>query len=73
LAKKLARYPVNGRKRTLRMIAAEPEAEGYVNAEHKRFQSSGNHADDCGVPIAHNSTGSKGEGLSCRIGCKIFI
>ena len=31
LAKKLARYPVNGRKRSLRDIAVELQAQGYVN------------------------------------------
>ena len=31
LAKKLARYPVNGRKRSLREIAVELQAQGYVN------------------------------------------
>jgi hypothetical protein len=31
LAKKLARYPVKGRKRSLRDIAVELKAQGYVN------------------------------------------
>jgi DNA invertase Pin-like site-specific DNA recombinase len=30
VAKKLARYPINGRKRSLREVAAELEAQGYV-------------------------------------------
>jgi hypothetical protein len=29
--KKLARYPVNGRKRSLRDVAAELEAQGHLN------------------------------------------
>lgn len=37
LAKKLARYPVNGHKRSLREIAAELEAQGYVAASGKPF------------------------------------
>jgi hypothetical protein len=36
-AKKLARYPVNGRKRSLREIAAELEAQGYVAESGKPF------------------------------------
>ena len=36
-AKKLARYPVNGRKRSLREIAAELQAEGRVAKGGKRF------------------------------------
>ena len=36
-AKKLARYPVNGRKRSLREIAAELQAEGRVAKRGKRF------------------------------------
>ena len=37
LAKRLARYPVNGRKRSLREIAAELEAGGRVAKGGKRF------------------------------------
>ena len=37
LAKKLARYPVNNRKRSLREIAAELEAQGHVAASGKPF------------------------------------
>jgi DNA invertase Pin-like site-specific DNA recombinase len=37
LAKKLARYPVNGRKRSLRDVAAELEAQGYVTVDGKRY------------------------------------
>jgi hypothetical protein len=37
LAKKLARYPVNGRKRSLRDIAVELEAQGYRNERGKVF------------------------------------
>jgi hypothetical protein len=37
LAKKLRRYPVNGRKRSLRDISAELEAQGYVNERGKPF------------------------------------
>jgi DNA invertase Pin-like site-specific DNA recombinase len=37
LAKKLARYPVNGRKRSLRDIARELEAQGYLNERGKVF------------------------------------
>ena len=36
LAKKLARYTVNGRKRSLRDVAAELEAQGYVTPAEKR-------------------------------------
>ena len=39
LAKKLARYPVNGRKRSLREIAALLEAQGYVAASGKRYEA----------------------------------
>ena len=39
LAKKLARYPVNGRKRSLREIAAALEAQGFVSAAGKRYAS----------------------------------
>jgi DNA invertase Pin-like site-specific DNA recombinase len=38
LAKKLARYPVNGRKRSLRDVAAELEAAGHVTAG-KRYSA----------------------------------
>jgi hypothetical protein len=31
LARKLARYPVNGHKRSLRDVAAELEAQGYTS------------------------------------------
>ena len=37
LAKKLARYPINGRKRSLRDVAAELEAQGHVTADGKRY------------------------------------
>ena len=37
LAKTLARYPVNGRKRSLRHIAAELEAQGHVTKDGKRY------------------------------------
>lgn len=37
LAKKLARYPINGRKRSLREIAAELEARGHVTGDGKRY------------------------------------
>jgi hypothetical protein len=37
LARKLARYPVNGRKRSLRDIAAELEAQGHLNERGKPF------------------------------------
>jgi len=37
LAKKLARYTVNGRKRSLRDVAAELEAAGHVTADGKRY------------------------------------
>jgi DNA invertase Pin-like site-specific DNA recombinase len=37
LAKKLARYPVNGRRRSLREVAAELEANGHVAASGKRY------------------------------------
>jgi hypothetical protein len=33
--KKLARYPVNGRKRSLREIAADLKAQGYLNERGK--------------------------------------
>jgi hypothetical protein len=35
--KKLARYPVNGRKRSLRDVAAELEAQGHLNEAGKRY------------------------------------
>jgi DNA invertase Pin-like site-specific DNA recombinase len=37
LAKKLARYPVNLRKRTLRQVAAELEAQGHGSRAGKRY------------------------------------
>jgi len=37
LAKRLARYPVNHRKRSLRDVAAELEAQGHVAAGGKRY------------------------------------
>ena len=37
LAKKLARYPINGRKRTLREVAAELEAQGHVTKAGNRY------------------------------------
>jgi hypothetical protein len=37
LARKLARYPVNGRKRSLRDVAAELEAHGHVTRDGKRY------------------------------------
>lgn len=40
LAKKLARYPINGRKRSLRQIAAELEAQGHVTGDGKRYAAS---------------------------------
>ena len=33
LAKKLARYPVNGRRRSLRDVAAELETDGHVTSK----------------------------------------
>ena len=35
--KKLAHYPVNGRKRSLRDVAAELEAHGHLNERGKRY------------------------------------
>jgi hypothetical protein len=35
--KKLARYPVNGRKRSLREVAAELEAQGHLNAKGRPY------------------------------------
>jgi hypothetical protein len=37
LAKRLHRYPVNGRKRTLRDIAAELETAGHVSIAGTRY------------------------------------
>jgi DNA invertase Pin-like site-specific DNA recombinase len=37
LARKLARYPVNGRRRSLREVAAELEAAGHVTAKGTRY------------------------------------
>jgi DNA invertase Pin-like site-specific DNA recombinase len=37
LARKLARYTVNGRKRSLRDVAAELEARGHVTVDGKRY------------------------------------
>jgi DNA invertase Pin-like site-specific DNA recombinase len=39
LAKKLHRYPSNGRRRSLRKIAAELEANGHVMANGKRYSA----------------------------------
>jgi DNA invertase Pin-like site-specific DNA recombinase len=40
LAKKLARYPTNGRKRSLRDVAAELEAAGHVTSAGTRYSAS---------------------------------
>jgi DNA invertase Pin-like site-specific DNA recombinase len=37
LAKKLARYTIHGRKRSLRDVAAELESQGYVTVDGKRY------------------------------------
>jgi hypothetical protein len=37
LAKRLARYPVKGRRRTLREIAAELEAAGHVTSKDTTY------------------------------------
>jgi DNA invertase Pin-like site-specific DNA recombinase len=37
LARKLARYRVNGRKRSLRDVAAELEAQGHVTKDGNRY------------------------------------
>jgi len=37
LAKKLHRYPINGRRRSLRDIASELQAQGYVSAKGTPF------------------------------------
>jgi DNA invertase Pin-like site-specific DNA recombinase len=39
LAKKLARYPLNGRKRSLRDVAAELEKMGHVAASGRRYEA----------------------------------
>jgi hypothetical protein len=39
LAKKLHRYPVNGRRRSLREVAAELVAAGYVVREGKPYEA----------------------------------
>jgi DNA invertase Pin-like site-specific DNA recombinase len=39
LAKRLARYPVNGRKRSLREIAAELEHAGYLTGNGSRYEA----------------------------------
>jgi DNA invertase Pin-like site-specific DNA recombinase len=39
LAKKLHRYPVNGRRRSLRQVAAELAAAGYVVREGKPYEA----------------------------------
>ena len=39
LARKLARYPVDGRKRSLREIAALLEAQGFVTKNGKRYEA----------------------------------
>jgi DNA invertase Pin-like site-specific DNA recombinase len=39
LAKRLSRYPVNRRKRSLRDIAAELEAQGHVATTGKRYEA----------------------------------
>jgi hypothetical protein len=37
LAKRLARYPVNGRKRSLREVAAELQMQGHVTKGGKPY------------------------------------
>jgi hypothetical protein len=37
IAKKLARYPVYGERRSLRDVAAELEARGHVTKDGKRY------------------------------------
>jgi DNA invertase Pin-like site-specific DNA recombinase len=39
LAKRLARYPIKGRKRSLRNIAAELEAQGHLTATGTRYSA----------------------------------
>jgi hypothetical protein len=39
LAKKLHRYPVNGHRRSLREVAAELAAAGYVVREGKPYEA----------------------------------
>jgi hypothetical protein len=39
LAKRLSRYPVNRRKRSLRDIAAELEAQGHVATTGRRYEA----------------------------------
>ena len=39
LAKKLARYPINGRNRSLRDIAAELEAAGHLTSAGTRYSA----------------------------------
>jgi DNA invertase Pin-like site-specific DNA recombinase len=39
LARKLHRYPVNGRRRSLREVAAELAAAGYVVREGKPYEA----------------------------------
>jgi hypothetical protein len=39
LAKKLARYPVNGHCRSLRDVAAELEAQGHLSASGTRYSA----------------------------------
>jgi hypothetical protein len=39
LAKKLARYPVNGHRRSLRDVAAELEAHGHLSAAGTRYSA----------------------------------
>jgi DNA invertase Pin-like site-specific DNA recombinase len=41
LAKKLHRYPVNGRRRTLRQVAAELAAQGYTGTNGKPYAAMG--------------------------------
>ena len=39
LAKKLARYPVNGNRRSLRDVAAELERRGHLSAARTRYSA----------------------------------
>jgi DNA invertase Pin-like site-specific DNA recombinase len=56
LARKLARYPVNHRKRSLRDIAGELEAAGYVTSKGTRYTAMAVSRMVSGLAVVHRAT-----------------
>ena len=56
LARKLARYPTNHRKRSLRDIAGELEAAGYVTSKGTRYTAMAVSRMVSGLAVVHRAT-----------------